>query len=221
MYSMRSSGDYLYSRSAMMVILIFVSSLFTAGCSPWQVGAERDVVKNGIKFDTFRESDDGTKLGVLTEDMVIDGWPVKKDFIVFHPDWRLDELQLSQDYERNGVFMPEGTWVFPDKRGNPTIVMFPRDVEVQGHLCRGSRMNKGGFMTAFYASGKLHWFYSRDPLVVDGVTCKDSIFEAIYLHPDGRLKQCLLDEKATIDAWEYPRGSRILIDEAGNASRKE
>ena len=76
-------------------------------------------------------------------------------------------------------------------------------------------------MTAFYASGKLHWFYSRDPLVVDGVTCKDSIFEAIYLHPDGRLKQCLLDEKITIDAREYPRGSLILIDEAGNVRIRE
>ena len=76
-------------------------------------------------------------------------------------------------------------------------------------------------MTAFYASGKLHWFFSREPVVVDGVTCKDSLFEAIYLHPDGRLRRCQLDKEITIDAREYPRGSIIMVDEAGNARRKE
>ena len=29
-------------------------------------------------FDTFRENDDGTKMGILVEDMVIEGWPVKE-----------------------------------------------------------------------------------------------------------------------------------------------
>jgi len=189
-------------------------------CSPWQVGAEKNVVKNGIKFDTFRENDDGTKMGILAEDIVIDGWPVKKDFIVFYPDWRLDELQVSRDYERNGVFMPAGTWVFPDKQGNPGICMFPYDVEVQGHLCRGSWMGKEGSMTAFYTSGKLHWYYSRDPVVVDGVTCKDSLFEAIYLHPDGRLQQCKLDKAVTIEGVEYRRGFIIHFNQAGKVRRK-
>jgi len=151
---------------------------------------------------------------------VIDGWPVRKDFIVFYPDWRLDELQVSRDYARNGVFMPAGTWVFPDKKGNPGVCIFPRDVEVQGHLCRGSGTGKEGFMTAFYASGKLHWFYSRDPVVVDGVTCKDSLFEAVYLHPDGRLQQCKLDKAVTIEGVEYRRGFIIHFDQAGKVRRK-
>ena len=204
----------------MAAVLLFIILSNTVGCSPWQVSAEKNVVKNGIKFDTFRENDDGTKMGILAEDMVIDGWPVKKDFIVFYPDWRLDELQVSRDYERNGVFMPEGTWVFPDKQGNPAICMFPHDVEVQGYLCRGSWMGKEGFMTAFYASGKLHWFYSRDPVVVDGVTCKDSLFEAIYLHPDGRLQQCKLDKAVTIKGVEYPGGFIIHLDQTGKVRRK-
>ena len=213
-------GDNHKASLLWMVAVLLVTMSCTMACSPWQVGAEKNVVKNGIKFDTFRENDDGTKMGILAEDMVIDGWPVKKDFIVFYPDWRLDELQVSRDYERNGVFMPAGTWVFPDKEGNPAICMFPRDMEVQGHLCRGSWMGKEGFMTAFYASGKLHWFYSRDPVVVDGVTCKDSLFEAVYLHPDGRLQQCKLDKAVTIEGVEYRRGFIIHFNQAGKVRRK-
>ena len=33
------------------------------GCAPWQIGAEKDVVKNGISFQSFRELEDGSKLG--------------------------------------------------------------------------------------------------------------------------------------------------------------
>ena len=53
------------------------------GMRAWQVGAEKDGVKNGIRFQSFRELDDGSKLGVLVDNTVIDGWPCKKDFIVF------------------------------------------------------------------------------------------------------------------------------------------
>jgi len=205
MYVMRHGDLFQDSLAWMVAVLVVVILGCTVSCSPWQVSAENNVVKNGIKFEAFRENDDGSKLRNLAEDMVIDGWPVKKDFIVFYPDWSLDELQVYQDFERNGVFMPAGTWVFPDKEGNPAICMFPHDVEVQGYLCRGSWMGKEGVMTTFYASGKLHWFYSRDPVVVDGVTCEDSLFEAIYLHPDGRLQQCKLDKAVTIGGGGVPQ----------------
>ncbi len=101
--------------------------------------------------------------------------------------------------------MPEGTWVFPDKQGNPGICMFRHDIQVQGYLIRGSWMGKEGFMSAFNASGKLHWFYSRDPVAVDGVLCKDSLFDAIYLHENGWLQQCALDKAATIGGVKYSR----------------
>ena len=98
--------------------------------------------------------------------------------------------------------------------------MFPHDVEIQGYRCRGSWMGKEGFMTSFYGSGKLHWFYSRDPLVVDGVTCKDSLFKAIYLHPDGRLQQCELNKAVTINGVEYPKGVIIQLDQEGDVRKK-
>lgn len=203
--------------SRLMMSIIVLGLLFiTTACAPWQIGAERDVVKNGISFKSFREMGDGTKLGILAEDTVIDGWPCKKDFIVFHSDWKLDELQLSRDYERNGIFMPAGTWVFPNSQGNPGVCMFPNDVEIQGYLCRGSPMGKEGFMTGFYDSGRLKLFWSREPVEVDGIICKDSIFTGISLHDNGRLQECILDEPAMISTTRYPKGTRLRFDQLGN-----
>ncbi len=202
------------SPSRIVALFLLSAGLsFTAACVPWQVGAEKNVVRNGITFETFRENDDGSKMGNLAEDTVIDGWPCRQGFVDFHPDWRLDECHLSRDYERNGVFMPAATRVFPDRLGNPGVCLFPRDVTVQGYICRGNP--SGGFMTAFYPNGRLHWFFTREPVEVDGVTCKDSWFEAVYLHPNGRLKQCKLDRSVTIGGVEYPKGSVVRLDEAG------
>ena len=196
-------------------LLVLVLLLITAGCSPWQIGAEKDVTRNGIGFESFREMDDGSKLGILAEDTVIDGWPCKKDFIVFHSDWRLDELQLSRDYERNGVFMPAGTWVFPNAQADPAICMFPRDIEIQGYLVRGSSMGKSGFMTRFYTTGRLMLFWSRTPVEVGGVICKDSLFNGIYLHDNGMLRDCILDRPGTFGAVTYPKGTHVQLDESG------
>jgi hypothetical protein len=202
-----------FSKRMLAVVLALAALMCTAGC--WRIGAERNVVRSGIAFAAFREYDDGTKLGILAGDRVIDGWPCKRDFIVFHPDWRLAELQLSRDYERNGVSMPAGTWVFPNEQGNPGTCMFPHDVEIQGYRCRGSWAGKEGFMTVFYPSGRLKLFFSRDPVAVDGVVCDDSLFQGIALYESGRLQQCKLAEKTRIGGVEYPAGAIVRFDEAG------
>jgi len=191
--------------------------LCTVSCAPWQVGAEKDVEKNGIAFETFKEEDDGSKLGILAGDTVIDGWPCKKGFIVFHADWSLDELLLSRDYEYNGIPMPAGTWVFPDAQGNPGICMFPVDVEIQGHLCRGGWGGKEGVMVSFHPSGKVKQYYCREDPVIDGVPCKGSVFSSgITLYENGRLAQCKLAADTTIGGVEYGKGVVLRFDEAGN-----
>ena len=208
------SGSFL----CITALLLFVILIYTVGCELWEIGAENNVVKNGIKFEAFRENDDGTKTGNLAEDTVIEGWPCRQGFVNFYADWRLDECHLSREYERNGIVMPEGTRVFPDRRGNPGVCLFPYDVEVQGYRCRGNR--RGGFMTTFYPYGQLHWFYSREPVEVNGVTCTDSLTEAIYLHPDGRLQQCKLEKVIKIGGIEYHKGFIIKLDRSGKASSK-
>lgn len=195
-------------------VLLLVGLL--AGCSPWKVGAERDVVKNGIAFEAFSVQENGSRIGTLAEDTTIDGWPCRKDFVVFRPDWRLDELQLSRDHVRNGVPMPEGSWVFPNADGNPGTCMFPHDVEIQGHLVRGSWMGKEGVMTRFYPSGRLKDFYSRDPVMLDGVPCKDGLIHGIQLHENGRLKGCKLAEAVAIDGEHYSKGALLRFDSDGH-----
>ncbi len=195
--------------------LLFSILIFSSACAPWQFGAEKNVVKNGISFETFRDYEKGSKLGILTEDTVIDGWPCRKGFIVFYPDWRLDELLLFRDYERNGVSMPAGTWVFPNEDGNPGICMFPRDMETQGYICRGSWMGKEGMMTSFHANGKLKHFYPRKQVEADGVPCKGSIFSGISLHENGRLHECVLEKAMTIEGVNYPKGTALRFDREG------
>jgi hypothetical protein len=101
-------------------ILLFVAVILSlAGCSPWSpwwIGAEKDVVKNGISFEAFRENENGSKTGTLKQDTRINGWPCKRDLVGFHPDWRLDEFHLFEDYVRNGISMPKGTRVFQTRK---------------------------------------------------------------------------------------------------------
>ena len=170
-------GDWVTWRVVFVLLVVLGTA---AACAPWEMRADKNVVRNGISFDEFRENDDGTKMGNLAEDTEIDGWPCRRGFVSFYADWRLDECHLSREYERNGIVMPQGTRVFPDKRGNPGVCMFPHDVDIQGFSCRGNRM--GGFMTAFYPTGQLHWFYTREPVTVNGVTCANTLIEAVYLH---------------------------------------
>jgi len=199
------------------LIILLCLLLCTVSCAPWQVGAEKDVVKNGMEFETFKEEEDGSKLGILAGETVIDGYPCRKGFVVFHPDWRPDELQLSRDHERNGIAMPAGTWVFPNDQGNPGVCMFPRDIEIQGMPCRGSRMGKSGVMTSFHDSGALKHFFTRDPLQVDGVLCRGGVFgPGIHLHENGRLAKCELAGDAVVEGVVYRKGSTLRLAPAGN-----
>lgn len=45
------------------VVLILGLLSGTTGCAPWQVGAEKDGVKNGIRFQSFRELDEAARWG--------------------------------------------------------------------------------------------------------------------------------------------------------------
>ncbi len=83
--------------------------------------------------------------------------------------------------------IPAGTWVFQEPDGAITVCAFPRDTEVQGHLCRGSG-GPEGVQTALYADGGLKQFFPQGTVRIDGVPCSASLFEAgIELHPNGRL----------------------------------
>ena len=200
-------------------VLLFVAVVLSlVGCSSWEMGAEKNVVKNGISFEAFRENANGSKMGTLKQDTRINGWPCKRDLVGFYSDWRLDEFHLFEDHVRNGISMPKGTRVFANKEGNPGTCIFPHDVQIQGHLCRGR-----GIMTSFYPSGRLELFYTRRPIIIDGVHCNNGTGPGQYiqLHENGRLKQCMLDRSMTIGGKEYAKGAVLQFDEAGNMIRTQ
>ena len=206
---------YIFKVFSIFMILLTIA----IGCAPWKMRAEHNVVKNGIPFEIFREYPRGLIVGTLKEDMVIDGWPCKRNEVSFFGNWQLHSLILSRDYERNGIFMPEGTGVGLDLWGNLERCGFTYDVEVQGHLCRGDRMH--GFVTEFYqTSGKLKAFSSMDPVVIDGVPCKDSLFQKIYLHENGRLWKCKLNEPVRIDGKEFPRNAILEFGPTGDVTKQ-
>jgi len=191
-----------------MICLVLAAGAPVLACAPWQIGAEKNVVKNGIRFDSFREGEDGQKLGILAGDTVIDGWPCRKGFVVLHGNWKPDELQLAKGHRRNGIDFPAKTWVFVDEQGNPKACMLPRDLEIQGHRCRGGWGGKEGVMVSFYPGGALKYYCCREDPVIDGVPCDGSMFHCgITLHENGRLKQCRLAEDTTIGGVAYSKGS--------------
>lgn len=197
-------------------ILMIALFFCTSACAPWQVGAEKNVVKKGIRFDAFREEEDGQKLGLLTGDTVIDGWPCREGFVALHGNWKPEELQLAEDYRRNGIPFPAKTWVFVDEQGNPTACMLPRDVEIQGHICRGGWGGKEGVMVSFYPGGELKQYFCREDPVIDGVPCSGSVFHCgITLHENGRLKQCRLADDATIQGAACEKGSVLRFERNG------
>ena len=79
--------------SSVFSLLVILGS--TVACAPWEVGADKNVVRNEIKFDAFRESNDGSKMGNLAEDTEIDDWSCRRGFVNFHADWRLDECHTG------------------------------------------------------------------------------------------------------------------------------
>jgi hypothetical protein len=50
-----NSGQFQVSLARVGDVLVLIVLMFTVACSPWQLGAEKDLVKNGIKFNTFGE----------------------------------------------------------------------------------------------------------------------------------------------------------------------
>jgi hypothetical protein len=199
------------------IFFILQSAIFAllCSCAPWQIGAERNVVLDGIAFKSCRQMEDGTVLGVLAEDTVINGWPCDKGFVAFHDMWRLDELQLSQTFNWNGIELPEKTWVFLDTLGRVTVCMFPHDMVIHGFPCRGSWMGKEGIMTTFYPNGQLKFFCPPEDLVIQGVPCSKSLFAGIELYPSGQLKRCRLSDDFTLEDRVWAKGTVLAFTQTG------
>jgi hypothetical protein len=201
---------------AWLCFVVIVISL--SGCAGWQ---EKNITRHGIHFDKLRTEElqmqPGTTVitGRLAENSEIDGFPCARGFIVFHDNWTLKEFKLFRSHPFREFVMPTDSWVFPDRNGNIITCIFPRDVEIQGHLCRGGKGGTEGVQTTFHKNGSLSSYFSREDIVVNGIPCLGSVLHPVRLHANGQLQSCTLSRTVVIESMELLKKTRISFDDSG------
>ena len=191
-----------------------VAVLLLAGCFNWQ----HDVVVQGVTFSKVRMEGD-VVIGQLKEDTVIGGRPCKRGWVHLSGNGVPVGFTAAGEIDLGRFKIPANTWVSQNKDGVVTICQFPRDTEVQGHLCCGGGWVGGGpegIQTAFYPDGALSKFFLRHDTRIQDVSCKAGLMsEMIELHENGRLKACVLSEDLTRDGRTCHKGTRLRFDPDG------
>jgi hypothetical protein len=193
------------------LIAFGIAVLLFAGCSKWQHNA----TVNGIAFCKVKIDERGLLIGVLKEETTIAGRRCQRGWVHVHSNGVPAGFTAANPIDVGEFTIPAGTWVFQNVDGVVTVCAFPRDTEVQGHLCRGSG-GPTGVQTAFYASGALKQYFLRRDTKFQEIPCQAGLFDqSIELYENGRLKACVLSESLMRDGRAYPRGKRIQLDPQG------
>jgi hypothetical protein len=188
------------------------AALFLAGCSDWQY----DVTVQGVAFSKVKTEDNGLVIGQLKEDTLIGGRPCKRGWVHLRPNGVPVGFAASREIDLGRFTIPADTWVFQNEDGVVTVCAFPRDTEVQGHLCRGSG-GPEGVQAAFYPSGSLKEYFLRHATRIQGIPCKGGLVtESIKLHENGRLKACVLSEELVRGGHTYPVNTHLRFDSDGH-----
>lgn len=192
-------------------LLLQCAALALGGCFQWK----HDVTEGGAAFRRVRMEANGLLIGELKEDTLIGGRPCKQGWVHLLPSGVPIGFTAFREIDLGRLTIPAETWVQQNKDGVITLCAFPRDYNVQGHLCRGSG-GPEGFQAAFYADGALKQFYLRRDTEIQGVPCSAGIFnESVGLHENGRLKFCVLSEDFASDGRTYLKGTFLRFNSDG------
>jgi len=193
-------------------VLCVAFCLIMTACST----AKKDVQLHGVVFQKAKIDSQGFVIGYIKADATIAGRPCKKGWVHLHPNGVLAGFAASQDIQLSRFVIPSNTWVFQDINGNVSVCAFPHDTEIQGHLCRGGWGGSEGVQTAFYPEGALKQFFTRSPVMIDGVPCAASLFKAgVELHENGKLQSATLSQGFVCQGRVYKRGDRIRLTQKG------
>jgi hypothetical protein len=201
------------------LLLTFAACLILpllAGCVAWQ----EDIELHGVKFQKARVDAKGFVIGYIGADALVGGRPCRQGWLHLHPNGTLAGFTASQDIALARFTILAATWVFQNTDGIVTVCAFPRDIEIQGHVCRGSSGGSEGVQTAFYPDGALKLFFAPQPTRIDGVPCGSSLFQSgIELYENGRLCRANLSEDIFLNGQLYNAGERIHLTPEGKVQK--
>jgi len=205
----KTSLTRLITSSFLFLLILFI--LLANGCFfNW----EKNIKKNDLHFSKLRQDGKSrTWVGFISENQKVNQYFCKAGWIHFYSDWELKACTLAKKINFNGNEIPADSWISFRKNGEISVA-FPENTLVQSYLCRGTGGCKGA-QVSFYKTGKLKYFFAEEPVVIDGISCKASIFHLIGLHENGKLKKCTLEKDSLINSIIYKRGQVIELDSEG------
>lgn len=163
----------------------------------------------------LRHENGRMKRAYLPEPTDVEGFPCQR-WCWWYDDGRIDNIELSRDLAVQGHALPVGTRVFFDREGRLAHAWLSKDTVIDGHLCRGSMK----IDTAFHSNGGVKAFFPRESTQIDGVPCTASLFHPIYLHPDGKLRQCKLAGDVVLAGRVYEKGTTLSLDATGQPAQQ-
>lgn len=174
-----------------------------------------EVTLHGVVFSKVRTGADGLHVGRIDTETVVGDRACRPGWLHLHPDGTPAAFTAARDLTLPRCTIPAGTWVRQDASGTVTVCAFPQDTVVQGHVCRGTGGPKG-VQTIFYPDGALRQFFPVETVEIDGVPCAPSLLRGmVELHPDGRLKSCLLARDHRIAGVKHRKGTRLNLNPDG------
>lgn len=197
------------TRGVANAALLFLS-LALYGCLVPQDPADLPYRTSSI----LRHENGQMRRAFLLEDAELAGFPCQR-WAWWYEDGRLDNLELAHDLVVEGHDFPAGTRLFFDREGHMAHAWLSADRVIDGLPCRG----RWKIDTAFHPNGRVRAFFPPDPIEIDGVLCSASVFHPVYLHPDGRLRQCKLAREVTLDGRTFAQGETLALDASGRPPR--
>lgn len=179
------------------------------------------MVRNGIEFERYRETENGVVIGFLERDTSIEGYLCQRGWTHFHEGWKLRSFTNAEAIDFLGSTLPKGAWVSLNTDGAIIRVALPTHQEILGYPCYGSGGGAKGVQAAFYEDGTMRSFFPYENVTIDGIAClayKPLVREGalIRFHPNGQLGHAMLAEETEIESVTYEAGSEVSFDAQGN-----